>query len=185
MKVALASRYRGLMLVLFPITLGIGTAVLWLLSLNWPLSIDEAGLTFRHRRCVKWDAVRKIGLSRSYLDGRVSQIRIHHDRGMCKIPVQRLEDGQQVARTIVAMFEQVKRSRVFKNLARTEATMGRENIGSLSLMQVRRQSMAVGDFSQVNVSQVNSPQVDVNLWGAELAALRATLARRSKKIQAM
>src|SRR5262249_51713423 len=48
MRVALASRYRTLMLVLFPVTLGLGTPVLWLRSLNWPLSIDEMGITLRH-----------------------------------------------------------------------------------------------------------------------------------------
>ena len=106
MRVALASRYRTLMLVLFPVTLGLGTAVLWLRSLNLPLSIDEMGITLRHRRRVAWDSIRKIGLSRSYLDGRVSQIRIHHAGGICKIPVRALEDGQEVAKTIIAMFEQ-------------------------------------------------------------------------------
>ena len=112
MKVALASRYRNLMLALFPATLGLGTAVLWLRSLSWPLSIDEAGIMLRHRRRVEWASIRKIGLSRSYLDGRVAQVRIHHAGGICKIPMHSLEDGQLVARTILAMFEQVKRARV-------------------------------------------------------------------------
>jgi hypothetical protein len=106
MKVALASRYRSLMVALFPVTLGLGTAVLWLRSLNWPLSIDETGITLRHRGRIEWYSIRKIDLLCSYLDGRVSQMRIHHAGGVCKIPVRGLEDGQQVARTIIAMFEQ-------------------------------------------------------------------------------
>src|SRR6516164_4175653 len=114
MKVALASRYRSLMLILFPVTLGLGTAVLWLRSLNWPLSIDEMGVTLRHRRRIEWNSIRKIGLSRSYLDGRVSQIRIHHAGGVCKIPVHDLEDGQLVARTILAMFEQFERAGAYR-----------------------------------------------------------------------
>jgi hypothetical protein len=48
-KVALASRYRNLMLVLFPATLGLGTAVLWLRSLSWPLGLDEAGIMEQSR----------------------------------------------------------------------------------------------------------------------------------------
>src|SRR5947209_6580488 len=111
MKVALASRYRNWMLALFPTTLGLGTALLWLRSLSWPLSIDEAGLTLRHRGRVGWGSIRKIGLSRSYLDGRVSEIRIHHAGGICRVPMHGLQDGQLVARTIVAMFEQAKRAR--------------------------------------------------------------------------
>jgi hypothetical protein len=178
MKVALASRYRNLMLVLFPATLGLGTAVLWLRSLSWPLSLDEAGIMLRHRRRVEWHSIRKIGLSRSYLDGRVSQIRIHHAGGICKIPVHGLKDGQLVARTILAMFGQVKRARASQDSARTEPMLGRENVGERQVMQARRQPMAVGYYPQVVV-----PREDADLWVHELTALRETLARRSEKIQ--
>jgi hypothetical protein len=64
MKVALAPRYRTWMFVLFPSTLGLGSAALWLHSLNWPLELDEAGLTLRNHRQVSWAAIRKIGVSR-------------------------------------------------------------------------------------------------------------------------
>jgi hypothetical protein len=167
------------MLALFPATLGLGTAVLWLRSLSWPLSIDEAGIMLRHRRRVEWASIRKIGLSRSYLDGRVAQVRIHHSGGICKIPMHGLEDGQLVARTILAMFEQVKRARVSQNPARTEPTLGQENVGERRVMPARRQSVAVGYYPQLNV-----PREDVDLWVHELTALRETLARRSEKIQA-
>src|SRR5215831_11115982 len=147
-KVALASRFRKLMLVLFPATLGFGTALLWLRSLSWPLSIDEAGIVFRHRRRVVWDSIRKIGLSRSYLDGRVSQVRIHHAGGVCKIPVHGLEDGQQVARTILAMFERAKRSRALQNPVKKELSLGRDNVGGDPLMMSEtRQSASLGDFT--------------------------------------
>jgi hypothetical protein len=63
MKVALAHRYRAWMFVLLPSTLGLGSAALWLHSLNWPLELDEAGLTLRNHRQVSWDAIRKIGVS--------------------------------------------------------------------------------------------------------------------------
>jgi hypothetical protein len=114
MKVALASQYRMWMFALFPTTLGVGTAALWLRSLSWPLRIDAAGLTLRHRRRVDWQSVRKIGVSRSYLDGHVGEMRIHHDRGICKIPLQGLKDGEEVAETILSMFKQVDRARVHK-----------------------------------------------------------------------
>jgi hypothetical protein len=126
---------------------------------------------------VEWDSIRKIGLSRSYLDGRMSQIRIHHAGGICKIPVHGLQDGQLVARTILAMFEQVKRARAPQHPARIEPMLGRENLGERRVMPARRQSMAVGYYPQVNVQRE-----DVDLWVHELTALRETLARRSEKI---
>jgi hypothetical protein len=54
--------------------------------------------------------------------------------------------------------------------------LGRENIGELRAMPTRRQSMAVGDYPQVNI-----PQGNVDHWAHELSALRETLARRSDK----
>jgi hypothetical protein len=115
MKVALAPSYRTWMLALIPTTLGVGTAALWLRSLKWPLRIDAAGLTLRYHGWVDWRSVRKIGVSRSYLDGHVSQIRIHHEGGgVSKISVQGLQDGQKVVRTILAMFEQAHRLRALE-----------------------------------------------------------------------
>jgi hypothetical protein len=114
MKVALAPRYRTWMFVLLPSTLGLGSAALWLHSLHWPLELDEAGLTLRNRRQVSWDAIRKIGVSRSYRDGHVCQIRIHHDDGVSKIPVHALQDGQTVVRAILTMFANVDRERALK-----------------------------------------------------------------------
>ena len=114
MKVALAPRYRTWMFVLFPSTLGLGSAALWLHSMNWPLELDEAGLTLRNHRQVSWAAVRKIGVSRNYRDGHVSQIRIHYGDGVSKIPVHALQDGQAVVRTILSMFANAERTRARK-----------------------------------------------------------------------
>jgi hypothetical protein len=122
MKVALASQYRMWMYVLAPTTLGVGTAALWLRSLNWPLRVDATGVTLRHHYRVSWQAITKIGVSRSYLDGHVSQMRIHHDGGVCKIPVHDLQDGERVARTILTMFEQAHRPpRALERLAEVES----------------------------------------------------------------
>ena len=111
MKVTLAPRYRTWMFVLFPSTLGLGSAALWLHSLNWPLELDEAGLTLRNHRQVSWAAIRKIGVSRSYRDGHVCQIRIHYGDGVSKIPVHALQDGQTVVRAILTMFANADRAR--------------------------------------------------------------------------
>jgi hypothetical protein len=112
MKVALAPRYRTWMFVLFPSTLGLGSAALWLHSLNWPLELDEAGLTLCSHRHVSWAAIRKIGVSRSYRDGHVCQIRIHYGDGISKIPVPALQDGQNVVRANLTMFAYADRARV-------------------------------------------------------------------------
>jgi hypothetical protein len=112
MKVALAPYYRNWMMALFPTTLGLGTALLWLCTLNCPQSIDETGVTLRYGRRVGWCSIRKIGVSRSYFDGHVSQVRIYYDGGASKIPVARLQDGQDVVRIILAAFALVTQARM-------------------------------------------------------------------------
>jgi hypothetical protein len=107
MKVALAPRYRSWMLILFPATLGLGTAALWFHCRNWPLNIDEGGVRLRSHRHVAWNSIRKISVSRSYLDGHVSHVRIHHTGGISRVPVDGLDDGQQVVRTILGFFAKI------------------------------------------------------------------------------
>jgi hypothetical protein len=131
MKVALAHRYRAWMFVLLPSTLGLGSAALWLHSLNWPLELDEAGLALRNRRQVRWAAIRKIGVSRSYRDGHVCQIRIHYGDGVSKIPVHALQDGQTVVRTILTMFGNADRARALHK-AQKAAQFRQRNVTKLT-----------------------------------------------------
>jgi hypothetical protein len=105
MRVELAARYRGWMLALFPATLGLGTAALWLRSRNWPLMIDESGMRLRSHRYVNWASITKLSVSRNYLDGHVSHIRIHHADGITQVPVRGLEDGQSVVSAMIFMFK--------------------------------------------------------------------------------
>jgi hypothetical protein len=105
MKVALAAQYRAWMLALFPATLGVGTAALWFRSRNWPLAIDETGVRLRSHRYLNWASIIKLGVSRNYLDGSVSHIRMHHADGIIKVPVSGLEDGQAVLATMIFMFK--------------------------------------------------------------------------------
>lgn len=107
MKVALALRYRGWMFALFPATLGLGTMALWLRSRNWPLTIDESGVRFRSHRFVNWGSVTKIIVSRSYLDGHVSQILIYHSGAVVRVAVSGLYDGQSVVHAMLFMFKRI------------------------------------------------------------------------------
>jgi hypothetical protein len=110
MKVALAPSYRAWMLALFPTTLGVGTAALWWRNLNWPLRIDADGATLRGHRRLPWSAISRIGVSRSYLDGHVCEMRIHHHGGsVAKIRVRDLRDGEQVAGAILTMFKRARK----------------------------------------------------------------------------
>ena len=131
MKVALAPRYRTWMFVLFPSTLGLGSAALWLHSMNWPLELDQAGLTLRNHRQVSWAAIRKIGVSRNYRDGHVSQIRIHYGDGISKIPVHALQDGQTVVRAILTMFANADRARALHD-AQKVAQFRQRNVTKLT-----------------------------------------------------
>jgi hypothetical protein len=118
----LAPRYRFWMWILLPWTLGLGSAVLWIRSLNWPLHFDEDGLTLRNHRRMHWGAIRKIGVSRRYLDGRVFEIRIHSQDGVSKIPARALRDGETVVRAILTMFEQTARHGVDRRSRRSDQT---------------------------------------------------------------
>jgi hypothetical protein len=53
--------------------------------------------------------MRKIGISRSYLDGPVGEIRIYHRGGVSRIPLHGLRDGEKIAGMIVALFKQTRR----------------------------------------------------------------------------
>ena len=172
MKIALAPRYRNLMIALFPTTLGLGTAVLWLYSLGWPLSIDEGGLTLRHHRRVHWYSIRKIAVSRSYLDGHVSEIRIHHEGGTNKIPVDRLQDGQDVVRIILAMFEHVNRARASQRRLQASPVRGLCAVDA-RIMPAKRQSGVADEHPYGNTEN----------WAQELATLGKTLARQPEMIQ--
>jgi hypothetical protein len=131
MKIALASQYRLWMIALLPSTLGLGSAVLWLHSLNWPRTLDEGGLELRNHRKVKWHSITRIGVSRSYLDGHVSEIRIHYNGGTSRIPSNGLQNGQTVVRTILATFAQTDRART--HCVRRKATeTARRNVTKLT-----------------------------------------------------
>jgi hypothetical protein len=51
------------------------------------------------------------GLSRSYLDGHVCEMRIHHHGSVSRIPVRGLRDGEEVAGAILTMFKRTRGSR--------------------------------------------------------------------------
>jgi hypothetical protein len=111
MRVALARQYRTWMMALLPTTLGLGSLLLWLRTLAWPLTVDEAGITLRGRRRVGWGEITKIGVSRSYLDGHISQIRIHYGRRVSRVPTRFLRDGRGVAELILTSFQLSRRLR--------------------------------------------------------------------------
>jgi len=173
MKIELAPNYRNWMLLLLPTTLGVGTAALWLISLGWPLSVDEEGLTLRDHRRVGWGSIRKIGVSRCYLDGHVSQIRIHHETGVANIRIDRLQDGQDVARIILAMFEHVNRLRRAQR-RRQERPYG----GEPGADRASRTAAAARSF----LAETECAPAQVDTWTRELAMLRRTLTAYPEKI---
>jgi hypothetical protein len=122
MKVALARSYRLWMLVLLPATLGVGSMILWIRARNWPREIDASGLLLGGRRILDWESITKIGVSRNYRDGHISEVRLHYKGGESRIPVRALERGDKVARAILTTFTQMERLRArrktFKRAAR-------------------------------------------------------------------
>jgi hypothetical protein len=111
MKVCLAPRYRHWMWILLPTTLGVGTALLWMLSLGWPRAIETETLTLRGRRKIRWGEIIAIKLRCDYTDGRVTRIDVHHPRGRSRIAVNALLNGQDVATIILGSFKRARRAR--------------------------------------------------------------------------
>jgi hypothetical protein len=110
MKVILARDYwRGLLRL--SAKLDVSDAIIWLRRSKWPLEINETGLTLRNRRRISWRSIRKIGVSRSYLDGHISQIRIHYKGEISRVPIEAIQDGDKIARVILAMFAALERAR--------------------------------------------------------------------------
>jgi hypothetical protein len=168
---AITSPYWNWMITLFRTTLGPGIIVLWRGGLNYPL-VDEGGLTLSRQRRIDWRTIKKIGVSRSYVDGHVSEIRIHHRSGISKIPVHGLQNGQALVRTILNKFEQVDRTPARAHQAPAEPDQG------LSPLTVRRRCWA-NDAALVD----EAPHGEIKDWKQQSAMLRNTLARRSVKFQ--
>jgi hypothetical protein len=135
MKIALTSCNWNRIIDLFRTTPGPGIIGLWRRGLSYPL-VDEGGLTLRRECRIDWRTIKKIGVSRSYVDGHVSEIRIHHRSGISKIPVHGLQNGQALVRTILNKFEQVNRTRALAHQAPAAPAQG------LSPLTVRRRCWA-------------------------------------------
>jgi hypothetical protein len=110
MKVALAPGWRNRMLALVPAGLGVGTSTLWARSLRWPRNVDADGLTLGYRK-VASQSVERIVVWRSYRDGHVSRLDIHHHGSVDKLSVRALRDRETIAGTILARFKEVRRAR--------------------------------------------------------------------------
>jgi hypothetical protein len=120
MGIALEPRYRGWITAVFQATLGLRTSLaaqstvglahaLRLCSRNSALAIDEAGLRFDSQSPVAWSSITKISVSRSYLDGHVAQMRVHHARGVDEIRVSELENGQELVGSILSRFKRINK----------------------------------------------------------------------------
>lgn len=131
MKVALAPADGTPTLASFLTTFGLGTVTLRLRSLNRPLRIIGArGPALRvHRRVIR-RSTRKIGVSRSYPDCHLSEIRIHRDGAVGNIPVQGLQDGERVVSAILAMFEQMNWAQAPERSAKADLVTALEGIAA-------------------------------------------------------
>jgi hypothetical protein len=94
------------MWLLAPLTLGLGTVVLWLLALRWPRRIDRSGLTLRSGRQVPWAAIKKISVLKDPGAGesRTIRLEIFYDRSIIRLPLRAIADGERVAAEIRSFF---------------------------------------------------------------------------------
>jgi|HubBroStandDraft_6_1064221.scaffolds.fasta_scaffold959493_2 hypothetical protein len=90
--------------------LGLGTDAGWLGNYGRRLRIDAVGVTLHRYSRIEWRSVRRVGVSRSYIDGHACQVSLHHEGGVSRIDVQSLPDGERIVQIILAMFKQAHRS---------------------------------------------------------------------------
>lgn len=161
MKIGFAPHYRFWMLALLPTTLGIGTAILWLRSLNWPRGVDTDGFTLRFRRKVLWEAVDRISVQSDYYDTHVVRINIHHGSGVYRVPVRSLLDGDSIAKIIIAAFKQYHYTAKWRERADTAKVEGLD-AATESAGWMRRESVP-NNFAVTAVHAVANDRI-ANLW---------------------
>ena len=118
---------------------------------------------------MSWRSIDKIGLSRSYLDGHVSELRIHHTSGISKIPVQRLHEGEKVVRVVLAMFARTNQAQTLKRRAEANAARG------LQTGSTPRATPTRAHFARA------APRGSAEGFANEFAMLRKALAGRPLK----
>jgi hypothetical protein len=117
---ALAYQLRNWMFAFLPSVPGAGNAIPSGRDVAW-LHIDTDGITPRFHRKISWSLIKKIGVSRSYLDGHTSEIRIYHRGGVSTISLEGLRDGENLVSDLLAMFERAGRTRATRPIARLGA----------------------------------------------------------------
>ncbi len=106
--IQLSAGYRLWMWVLLPLTLGVGTLVLWVMSLGWPRSLDRTALTLRSGKKISWCSIVRIGVLKAegLSSSRTVRLKIYHTGGVCWVPVQFLDDGESVASEVRRLHSQ-------------------------------------------------------------------------------
>ena len=112
MDIRLAERYRFWMWLLLPLTLGVGTMVLWAQARQWPRRIDRKGVQLRSGRYVPWSEINRIGVTKRQFDEELVRVDLYFDSGKAQVPAAKLQYGEKVGEAIRILVQRARRSMV-------------------------------------------------------------------------
>jgi hypothetical protein len=95
MDVRLAQQYRSWMVALLPLTLGLGTLVLWARALRWPRRLERDGMRLRNGRFVRWKDITRIGVTKREFDEETVKLDLYFAGGSARVPLRYLQDGER------------------------------------------------------------------------------------------
>jgi hypothetical protein len=96
------------MWLLAPLTLGVGTYLLWRTSQRWPRELSEQGMLLRDGSFVRWQDLRRILVVERRFDDTVLRIELFFRGGQLVLPVANFENGQDAAYMIRAAYREAK-----------------------------------------------------------------------------
>ena len=100
MDVRLAREYRSWMVALLPLTLGLGTLVLWVRASRWPRRLERDGVRLRNGRFVRWKEITRIGVTKREFDEETVNLDLYFADGSARVPVRHLQDGERIAAAV-------------------------------------------------------------------------------------
>lgn len=109
MKVELALRFRIWMLLLLPLTLGVGTVAMWVWAQRLPRWVDNNGIQFRNGRFLRWAEVKRLGVIEQSFSDETARIDLYFKDGTSRIPLTFLADGTYVGDAIRSHFRSAKK----------------------------------------------------------------------------
>jgi hypothetical protein len=143
MEIRLAHRYRLWMWLLLPLTLGVGTLLLWLHARQWPRRIERGGLELRSGRFVPWQDIKRMGVTKRHFDDEMVRVDLYCQNGKIQVPAAQLQYGDKVGEAIRALVQHARRETMVPERPVLERARRAASIGGAVAAARRRGTRAL------------------------------------------